>query len=327
MTTCAGDCDDADPAIHPGASQICGDGIDQTCEVTEGPIDDPCASADLDGDGWPATPAGTDCDDRDAGVHPGARERCGDGVDQDCQQGDLACSPTDEDGDGHGSQAQGGADCDDGDRRTYPGAPDKCGDGVDQDCDGHDPECGEDRDGDGYLAGAGDCDDDDRTVFPWTTERCNGQDDDCDGEVDEGNPLSLRGEASPSNDCYDGPQDTEGVGACRSGARICTRPEGASVLICLGQVLPRPETCDNEGDDDDCSGSIEADELHRVMNEALQNRSQKIFLSVAAGIATIGVIAYLFRKEGRAAVVEELSTPGPSITTRANFRSSWSNHL
>ena len=55
------------------------------------------------------------------------------------------------------------------------------------------------------------------------------------------------------------------------------------------------------------SASISRDELHRVMNETLQNRSRKLAISAAAATAAIGLVAYSFRKEGRAAVVEELS--------------------
>ncbi len=259
VAICGGDCDDTDPTIHPGAEPICGDGVDQTCGVEPGPdveFEDACPDADLDGDGWPAPPGGTDCDDRNAGVYPQARERCGDEIDQDCQDGDLPCAITDGDGDGHGDKAQGGLDCDDNDRRTYPGAADKCGDGKDQNCDGVDLDCaaGVDGDGDSYLAGEGDCDDGDSTVFPWTAERCNGQDDDCDGEVDEGNPLSLRGEAARAEDCYDGPAPTRDVGECESGKLTCTRIGGSPGLLCHGQRLPKVETCLNEAVDDDCTG-------------------------------------------------------------------------
>ncbi len=51
----------------------------------------PCP--DADGDGFTAaTCGGNDCNDQDALVHPGAAETCGDGIDQDCSGGDLACS-------------------------------------------------------------------------------------------------------------------------------------------------------------------------------------------------------------------------------------------
>ena len=36
---------------------------------------------------------GTDCDDTDEFIYPGAIEVCGDGVDDDCQGGDMACFP------------------------------------------------------------------------------------------------------------------------------------------------------------------------------------------------------------------------------------------
>ncbi|MCK6530025.1 hypothetical protein L6R50_21535 [Myxococcota bacterium] len=92
------DCDDGRPDVHPGAVETC-DGVDQDCD---GVPDDGLAVetwyADADGDGvgdaatarsgcGGAEPgevsAAGDCDDADAGVHPGAEEVC-DGRDGDC---------------------------------------------------------------------------------------------------------------------------------------------------------------------------------------------------------------------------------------------------
>jgi hypothetical protein len=94
------DCDDADPLINPGVDEIC-DGIDNDCDeqVDEdfGPPATWWADADADGYGNPLTPFesacdhgpayvqdGTDCDDSDASVHPGAEDTPCDGVDGDC---------------------------------------------------------------------------------------------------------------------------------------------------------------------------------------------------------------------------------------------------
>ena len=94
-----GDCDDATPGTHPGASEIC-DEIDQDCdgEADEDAEDAGSWYTDDDGDGWggelvsaceqPSATVGPgwtgDCDDGDASTYPGAEEVPDDGVDQDC---------------------------------------------------------------------------------------------------------------------------------------------------------------------------------------------------------------------------------------------------
>lgn len=86
-----------------------------------------------------ACPASTadDCDDSSNAVHPGVREVCEDGVDQDCDGTDAPCA--DADGDGYTTCGPGSdplrCDCDDTSGDVHPGIPDTCRDGVDQDCD------------------------------------------------------------------------------------------------------------------------------------------------------------------------------------------------
>jgi hypothetical protein len=76
VTIGAGDCDDGDPAIFPGAPDLVGDGVDASCDGVDG--------LDADGDRSPAAASGgADCDDTDADVRPGATERC-DQRDDDC---------------------------------------------------------------------------------------------------------------------------------------------------------------------------------------------------------------------------------------------------
>lgn len=73
------------------------------------------------------------------------------------------------------------------------------------------------------------------------TEDCNGEDDDCDGAVDNGNPDG--GDAC----------NTGIPGPCQPGVLVC---EGGQ-LVCEGNVSPAPsETCGN-GVDDDCSGAVD----------------------------------------------------------------------
>jgi hypothetical protein len=302
----ATDCDDDDPAVHPGADEHC-NGYDDDCDGDvdeDGALDSPWY-LDADGDGWGDTdlvlvqceqPEGyvledRDCDDGDPAVHPGAEEHC-DGVDEDCDtaiDNDAVDATTwyhDLDGDGWGDSAETRAtcqqpsgyvaqagDCDDGDGTVNPGASEHC-DGVDEDCDGATDEDAvdapgwhPDSDGDGYgdaaittvactqpggsIANGTDCDDGDAGVHPGASEVCNGVDDDCDGAVDEG--------AGGSTWYRDG--DGDGYGSAGLSTTSCTQPTGyvASSSDCDdadASVHPgATELCNQQ--DDDCDGSVD----------------------------------------------------------------------
>jgi hypothetical protein len=138
----------------------------------EGDDDNPICDSDADGyDG--AQCDGEDCDDTEPTYNPGVTERCN-GVDDDCNP--ATTETADLDGDGY-SVCDG--DCDDADA-TVPVPP------------------GYDGDGDGFCASEGatcsdgsalgDCNDCDPAVNPNVNEiPGDGQDNDCDGVVDETN--------------------------------------------------------------------------------------------------------------------------------------------
>jgi Putative metal-binding motif len=168
--TASVDCNDNDPAIHPGVSEIEYDGIDQDCDGAD--------LVDIDGDGYAAIEAdGDDCSDRDAAINPGASEITGNLFDEDCDG-----YANDTDGDGYDHDAAGGDDCNDADALINPGVTDTPGNEIDEDCDGF----ANDIDNDGHDsidAGGDDCNDRNAAINPDVLEICgNDVDENCDGE-------------------------------------------------------------------------------------------------------------------------------------------------
>ena len=218
---------------------------------------------DLDLDGY--SPADGDCDDDDPTVGPDEEEICDDGIDQDCQGGDLNCLDADGDGDGFTPRE---GDCDDADPVRRPGRPETCDDGVDQDCDGRDLPCNEeDRDGDGVSPADGDCDDGNRRIRPGIDDICgNGIDEDCSGgdAVCEMNPDSD-GDSIPDAedvcpedpDPIQGDRDGDGVGdLCDNCLEVQNADQADSDEDGVGDVCD--EDVDQDGDgfsgaDGDCN--------------------------------------------------------------------------
>ena len=165
VTETEGDCDDANAAVSPLATELC-NGADDDCNTI---IDD----RDIDGDGAIAVACGgDDCDDLRPQTNPSASETP-DLMDNDCDGVvDEGTVLYDDDGDGFEETA---GDCDDGDAGVYPGAAEVCGDALDNDCDGVADNL--DADGDGFrplACGGLDCDDSSAVVGPITIDSGEG---------------------------------------------------------------------------------------------------------------------------------------------------------
>jgi MYXO-CTERM domain-containing protein len=132
VSFCAGDCDDSDPAVFPGAAEATCDQVDNDCDAaTEDNPDDDGDGVLLCGpDGLPGT-GDEDCDDADPATYPGVSEVNCDGTDNDCDGGTF--DDPDADADGVGLCT---GDCDDNNAAMFEGNPEVC-DGLDNNCDGH----------------------------------------------------------------------------------------------------------------------------------------------------------------------------------------------
>ncbi len=179
---------------------------------------------DSDGDGYTDSGCGgTDCDDADASVYPGASERCN-GRDDDCDGSidesaiDRATWYRDADSDSYGDSSRSTLSCD---RPT------------------------------GYVSNNSDCDDTNASIYPGASERCNGLDDDCDGSIDE----SAIDRATWYRDA-----DGDSYGDSGRSTLSCDRPAGyvSDDRDCDdgdASVNPGASETPYDGIDQDCSGA------------------------------------------------------------------------
>jgi hypothetical protein len=253
------DCDDADSAINPAATERCD--AANTDEDCDGNADDYDASTalsgrtayyiddDSDGYGDPSTTYllcdphsdyvtdDTDCDDGEPTAHPGATEVCDSGdVDEDCD-GD----PDDAD-----------ASVDPATLTTWYGDADRDSYGL---ATVHIDRCDAPA---GYVARSTDCDDTDPLRNPGRTEVCDtsDRDEDCDGLADDADTST----ASSGMTTYYVDTDADGYGSPSSYSDRCDALVGyvADDTDCDdGDDAVNPgaaEVC-FDAVDDDCDGS------------------------------------------------------------------------
>ncbi|MBD0832008.1 MopE-related protein, partial [Aestuariibaculum sediminum] len=215
------DCDDANAAINPDASEVC-DGLDNDCDgSTDEGLQVLSYYPDADQDGYgdinssptmvcsALQPANTvtnnlDCNDNNSAINPGVPEIC-DGIDNDCDGSideglQLIAYYPDTDQDSYGDASAtptivcsalqpantvtNNLDCNDNDANINPDVNEIIGNLKDDDCNPNTPDSALniDDDGDGYSENEGDCDDTKPSINPGANEIVdNGIDEDCDG--------------------------------------------------------------------------------------------------------------------------------------------------
>lgn len=182
------DCNDANDAVKPGATEIC-NAIDDDCDgATDEGLTFLDYYTDADTDGWGSNTAAAqnscapvpgkvtnnlDCNDANAAVRPGAVEVCN-AIDDDCDASTdegltFVNYYIDADGDGYGSNtASPVSNC----------APIA-----------------------GYVTNNLDCNDAVTAIKPGAVETCNSIDDDCDASIDEGVITATITAGGPTTFC------------------------------------------------------------------------------------------------------------------------------
>jgi hypothetical protein len=231
--TVAGDCNDSNASINPGAAEVC-NGVDDNCGggTDEGVTTTYYADADDDnfGDSNSTTQAcsepggyasvGGDCDDNRSTAYPDANETCNE-LDDDCDgtadDGVTTTYYADPDFDGFGDTATTTQAC------SLPG---------------------------GYALVGGDCDSNSSTTYPDANETCNGVDDDCDLDIDDGVTTTFYADA-----------DSDGFGDSNQTTQACSVPTGYAAVAgdcddAVATTYPDAnESCN--GVDDDCDQDID----------------------------------------------------------------------
>lgn len=205
----AGDCNDADGTVYPGAPEPCVfGGQDNNCDGSDPTIDN-------DGDSWISC---AECDDGNGLVYPGGFEFCDD-LDNDCDgvidDGALLSWHPDFDFDGYGNPdvtvqdciappgfVADATDCDDSQSSVHPGLVELCDGGVDdEDCDGLIDDADSNVDGDSKIVSYEDKDDDGYTDYARDNAACTVPEgyvmggevdcDDLDASVYPGAPIGV----------------------------------------------------------------------------------------------------------------------------------------
>ena len=182
-------------------------------------------------------------------------------------QGD-ACDPcTDSDGDGYKDPRTPGNGCNPGGQRVDNCPFDTNEHQADLDLDGLGDVCDPDEDGDDWD-GDDDCQPRDARVHPGAAELCNGEDDDCDGRIDNGFP-DLDEDGVP--DCWDDDDDGDFVD---DAADNCPRVPNAAQANRDEDDLG--DACDPDADGDGWSSGDDCREDDPQVHPGAQERCNAV---------------------------------------------------